>query len=455
MSAEGGAMEKLGGEEIGHSSSARKVAVASTVGSTIEWYDFIAYGTAAALVFNQLFFPNFSATAGTLAAFSTFAVGFFARPVGGAVAGHFGDRVGRKAMLILTLVIMGIGTVAIGLLPTYETIGIWAPILLVLLRFVQGFATGGEWGGAALMAIEHSPNGRRGFFGSLPEIGAPAGVVLSNLAFLSLAPLSDEQFAAWGWRVPFLLSVLLVGIGLWIRLSIMESPSFARVKETRSEAARPVSEVLKTYPRQVAYIAGAFTIINATFYTLITFVPSYLSGQGVGRNAALAIVLISCVVCLFATPLFGALSDRLGRRPVYLAGAVLMGATAFPLFWLLDTGVFLVMLLGHTTSMVAMSVALGPKPTFYCEQFETRLRYSGGSLGVQIGSIFGGALAPLIAAALFSWTGTATSISVYLAALAVVAALCAYLLNETYKSDVNKEPAKPRERPLIPEGGRP
>lgn len=454
MSSERGAMERLGGEGIGQSSSARKVAVASTVGSTIEWYDFIAFGTAAALVFPALFFPDFSETAGLLAAFSTFAVAFFARPVGGAVAGHYGDRVGRKAMLILTLLIMGAGTVAIGLLPTYEAIGIWAPILLVLLRFVQGFATGGEWGGAALMAIEHSPPGRRGFFGSLPELGAPAGVVLSNLAFLALAPLSDEQFAAWGWRVPFLLSVLLVGIGLWIRLSIMESPAFGRVKETRTEAPRPVSEVLRTYPRQVVYIAGAFTIINATFYTLITFVPSYLSGQGVGRNVALAIVLISCVVCLFATPVFGALSDRLGRRPVYLAGAVLMGATAFPLFWLLDTGVFVLMVLGHTAAMVAMSVSLGPKPTFYCEQFETRLRYSGGSLGVQIGSIFGGALAPLIATALLAGTGTPMSVAAYLAILAVVAAVCSYLLSETYKSDIDEEPARPREEALVPEGGR-
>lgn len=452
MSAEGGAMERLGGEGVGRSASARKVAVASTIGSTIEWYDFIAYGTAAALVFNGLFFPNFSPVAGTLAAFSTFAVGFFARPVSGAVAGHFGDRVGRKAMLILTLVIMGAGTFAIGLLPTYEIIGIWAPIALVVLRFVQGFATGGEWGGAALMAIEHSPNGRRGFFGSLPELGAPAGVVLSNLAFLALAPLSDEQFAAWGWRVPFLTSVLLVGIGLWIRLALMESPAFARVRETRSEAARPVSEVLRSYPKQIAYVAGAFTIINATFYTLITFVPSYLDSQGVGRNAALAIVLISCVVCLVATPIFGALSDSFGRRPVYLTGAVLMGVSAFPLFWLLDTGVFVLMLAGHTASMVAMSVSLGPKPTFYCEQFETRLRYSGGSLGVQIGSIFGGALAPLIATALFSRTGTATSVSVYLAALAGVAVLCSVLLNETYRSDVQEELPGQRDRTLVPEG---
>jgi MHS family shikimate/dehydroshikimate transporter-like MFS transporter len=251
-------MERVGGEDRGQISAIRKVAGASLIGTTIEWYDFFIYGTAAALVFPALFFPEFSETAGTLAAFATFGVGFFARPVGGIIFGHFGDRIGRKTMLVLTLTIMGVATTLIGLLPTYEAIGVAAPLLLVVLRFAQGLGVGGEWGGAVLMAVEHSPAEKRGFFGSWPQMGVPAGLILSNLIFLAVSSLPEEQFTAWGWRIPFLLSIILVAVGLFIRLRIMESPAFRRVQETQTEARMPIVDVIRTYPKQVLLAAGAF-----------------------------------------------------------------------------------------------------------------------------------------------------------------------------------------------------
>ncbi|MDF2701480.1 MAG: Major Facilitator Superfamily [Rubrobacteraceae bacterium] len=445
-------MERVGGEDRGQISAIRKVAAASLIGTTIEWYDFFIYGTAAALVFPALFFPEFSETAGTLAAFATFGIGFFARPVGGVIFGHFGDRIGRKTMLVLTLTIMGVATTLIGLMPTFEQIGIWAPLLLVVLRFAQGLGVGGEWGGAVLMAVEHAPREKRGFFGSWPQMGVPAGLILSNLIFLAVSSLPEAQFMAWGWRIPFVLSILLVAVGLFIRLRIMESPAFRRVQESNTEARMPIVDVLRTYPRQVLLAAGAFLVINAYFYILVSYLINYATAEaGMSNSSILTVVLISSVISFFAMPFFAALSDRFGRRPVYLTGVVGMGISAFLLFWATDTGSFWLVLAAHIFGLGALSVAYGPQAAFYAEMFGTRVRYSGISLGYQGGSIFGGALAPFIATWLFASTGTSTSIAVYVAALAVLSFVCAYVAAETRHVDIEAE--QDEERQLIEERG--
>lgn len=335
----------------------RRVAASVLIGTTIEWYDFLIYSTAAALVFGQLFFPTFDPVAGTLAAFSTFAVGFFARPFGGIIFGHFGDRIGRKGMLVLSLTLMGVATFIIGLLPTYESIGVAAPILLVLMRLIQGLGVGGEWGGAVLTAVEHSSLERRGLYGSLPQMGVPAGLLLSTLVFLVVARLPDEQFLAWGWRLPFLVSIVLVAIGLYIRLKISESPVFRRVQETRAEARMPVVEVLRTHPRQVLLATGSIISTGTYFYIIYSYAITYgTESAGIGRSGMLLALIISSIVALFTLPLFGALSEKVGRKPLILAGLVGMGLWIFPVFWLIDTGVLLWVILGYIVGVVLFSV---------------------------------------------------------------------------------------------------
>ncbi|GAB3362862.1 MFS transporter [Modestobacter lapidis] len=378
-----------------------KVAFASLIGTTVEWYDFYIYGTAAALVFPQLFFPNFSPAAGLLASLSTYAVGFAARPLGGAVFGHYGDRVGRKKMLVISLLAMGLATLAMGLVPGFAQIGILAPIIIVALRFVQGVAVGGEWGGAVLMAVEHAPPGKRGFYGSWPQIGSPLGLVLSTAAFSAVGFLDDEAFLSWGWRVPFLLSSVLIIVGLVVRLRLMESPVFAQLEASGNTARMPVKEAITGHTRSILSAAGAFIIINTVFYLVTVLGLSWATTHlGIPRGTFLGAVLVAAVVMCFTVPLFGALSDRVGRRPVFAAGALLVGLFAFPLFAMIESGSTPLLFLGIIVIMgLGHPLMYGPQAALYAEMFPPEVRYSGASLGYQIGGMLGG-LVPLVASAL-------------------------------------------------------
>jgi MFS transporter, MHS family, shikimate and dehydroshikimate transport protein len=418
--------------------SVRLVAFASLIGTTIEWYDFFLYGTAAALVFNRLFFPNSDPLMGTLYAFGTYAVGFFARPVGGIVIGHYGDRVGRKSMLVLTLVIMGVATALIGVLPTYQQVGPWAAVLLIVLRIAQGFGVGGEWGGAVLMAVEHAPPGRRGFYGSWPQVGVPAGLVLSTAVFAAFRRLPEDAFLAWGWRVPFLVSALLVIVGLLIRMRILETPAFAKVKAASGEARQPILEVLSRYPRQVLMAMGARFAENGAFYIYSVFALVYATQQVKMSDQTILYAMLFGAACeLVAIPLYGALSDRIGRRPVYLFGAIGVAVLAFPLFWLLDTGsgsmaalaMFLVFMFAHAPMY-------GPQGAFLSELFGTRVRYSGASLGAQLSSVLAGGLSPFIATWLLRSYGR-TSLALYLIFMAAVTIVAVMMASETHKEEID------------------
>ena len=444
-------MERIGGEDTGLPTSIRKVVVASFIGTTIEWYDFFIYTTAAALVFPQLFFPSFEPLAGTLASFATYAVGFLARPLGGVIFGHYGDKIGRKAMLVTTLLIMGIATFVVGLLPTYETIGIWAPILLVVLRLLQGLGLGGEWGGAVLMAVEHSPDDKRGLNGSWPQMGVPAGLVLGTGAFAAVSAISGEAFVTWGWRVPFLLSILLIALGLYIRLAIYESPAFSRVRESGTEARMPIVDVFRTYPKNVLLAVGSRIGIDVVFYIFAVYVLTYVSTNlGLPRNLGLIAISIAALIEIFTIPAFASLSDKVGRRPVLMAGAAFLGLWIFPFFWLLDTRsaslIILAVIVGLSLGHAAV---YGTQASFYAELFGTRVRYSGASLGYQLAGIFGGALAPIVATALYAATGGPGLIGVYVAVLCLLSIVCVYLADETFRRDIYED--EPQERQLIAE----
>jgi len=411
--------------------SIRTVAFASLIGTTIEWYDFFLYGTAAALVFNRLYFPTVDPFVGTLASFATYTVGFVARPIGGIVIGHYGDRIGRKSMLVLTLVMMGVATAGIGLLPTYAQIGPWAAVALVALRLAQGFGVGGEWGGAVLMAVEHAPPGARGFYGSWPQIGVPAGLLLSTAAFAVFARLPEDQFLAWGWRVPFLASILLVIVGLIIRLRILETPAFVRIRETRTAVRQPIAEVLRRHPKEVLLGIGARLAENGAFYIYTVFVLVYATQKvGIDRQIVLNGVLIAAACMLAAVPLAGALSDRVGRRPVYLFGAVMTALFAYPLFVLLDTGSTpLVWLALFVVLVFAHAPMYGPQAAFLSELFGARVRYSGASLASQLSSLVAGGLSPFIATALLPYGRGA--LAAYIVTMAIVTIVSVLLATET------------------------
>jgi MHS family shikimate/dehydroshikimate transporter-like MFS transporter len=445
-------LEDLGGEGLGGTTSITVVAIASFIGTAIEWYDFFLYGTASALVFNKLFFPEFDPLVGTLAAFGTYAVGFVARPVGGIVIGHYGDKIGRKAMLMLTLLIMGIATFLVGLMPTYAQIGVWAAVILIVLRLAQGFGVGGEWGGAVLMAVEHAPPGRRGFYGSWPQTGVPAGLLLSTVVFSIFAAQPEAQFLSWGWRVPFLLSFILIIVGLFIRMRIAETPAFARVRETQTVARMPIVDVIRTYPKNVLLAMGARIAENGFFYIFSVFVLTYVTqALKMPRATVLNAVSVAAAIELIVIPSFGALSDRVGRRPVYLFGAAFAAIFSFPFFWLLDSKqdvlVWLAVILGLNLAHGAM---YGPQASFFSELFGTRVRYSGASLGYQLASVLAGGLSPIIATALLAGSGGSyVPIAIYMIGMAVITLIAVYVATETVSHDIAAE--QPQERRILAE----
>jgi MFS transporter, MHS family, shikimate and dehydroshikimate transport protein len=426
-------------------STVRKVALAAMAGSAIEWYDFFIYLTAAALVFGPLFFPDFSPVAGVLASFSTAAVGFVARPVGGALFGHFGDKLGRKPTLVIALLTMGTATTLVGLLPTYATIGAAAPIILFVLRFCQGLAVGGQWGGAVLLATEYAPEGKRGFYGSFAQVGVPVGLVLGNGIFLILSGvLGEDAFAAWGWRIPFVLSVILIGVALYIQLRLEETPAFRQLQERQAseqsdegEATSPVVEVIRDHPKQILLAGGAFFLVNGAYYVMITGMLDYGTRElGVAQNTMLAAVLISSFAQIFFLTGWSALSDRVGRRPVYMTGAVLLGLWAFPMFWLVNTQSAFLITLALFVGQMFLAMMYGPQAALFAEMFSARVRYSGASLGYQLASVFAGGLAPIIMVWLLESTGTSLSVSLYIFAMAVVTFTSVYLITETYEDEM-------------------
>jgi MFS transporter, MHS family, shikimate and dehydroshikimate transport protein len=419
--------------------SPRKVSAAALVGTTIEWYDFMVFGTAAALVFNKLFFPSFSPLAGTLASFATFWAGFVARPIGGILFGHFGDRIGRKSMLVSTLLLMGTATFLMGLLPTYEQVGIWAPLLLVTLRVLQGIGLGGEWGGAALMTVEHSPEGKRGFYGSFTQVGGSLGQLLASAAVGLVALLPGDQLMTWGWRLPFLFSALIIVVGLVIRLKIVESPVFLQLKQERAEAKLPVIEVLRTHPRNVLRAAGAACANNTLIYVVTVFTLSFgASRLGLSNGVLLAGVLIASAIDSCAIPLWGALSDRVGRRPVVLGGAVAMVLFAFPYFWLLETRSTILVWVAFIVAIAGIRAVLyAPQPAYFSELFDTSVRYSGSSLGTNLATVLMGGSAPFIATALLGWAGGASwPVAWYLIVVGLITFTAVYFAPETLRTNI-------------------
>jgi len=412
----------------------RRVVMASMIGTTIEWYDFFLYGSAAALVFNKLFFPEFDPLTGTLLAFATYALGFIARPVGGIVFGHFGDRIGRKRLLMLSLVLMGVATVLIGLLPTYAQIGIWAPIALIALRLVQGFAVGGEWGGAVLMAAEHGDAARRGLWASWPQAGVAAGSLLSAGVLALLAALQSEaDFLEWGWRIPFLFSAALVVVGWYIRNRVAESPMFQKaLEEAETPPKLPAMEVLRERPKALVLGAGLRVGENISYYILTVFSLTYLVDVShESRGLALNALLIGAAVQFFAIPLFALLSDKIGRRPVYAFGAFGLAAWCFIMFGLLGSGDNVSIVLALVVGLVLHGAMYGPQAAFITELFPTRIRYSGVSLAYQLTSIVAGSLAPIIALSLYKEYDSATPVAIYVGVACLISGVSALLARET------------------------
>ena len=430
-------------------SSMRKVALTSLAGTSIEWYDFFLYGAAAALVFPTAFFGEIPESTALILSLLTFAAGFIARPIGGIIFGHYGDKVGRKKTLVAALMLMGIASTLIGLLPTYAMIGVTAPILLTTLRFAQGLAIGGQWGGAMLLVTESAPSNKRGYYGAFAQAGAPIGVILANLAFISTsALLPDEAFMSWGWRIPFLASAILIGISMYIQLTMEDTKAFRELQnhqksigsnENREIKKSPVLEALIKYPKRIALAAGAFLSIQVTFYILVAFLLAYgVTSADMSRDDMLSAVLIGSAIMVPVQFMFSSYSDRNGRKGIFMTGAILTAIWAFAIFPLVDTGNFWLIVLAVTFGLSFLAMMYGPQAAFFTELFSTEVRYSGATLGYQLGAIAGGAFAPTIAAKL--WTDFDIFwVSVYIAIASILTLLSVMSLTETYKTDLNEK----------------
>jgi MHS family shikimate/dehydroshikimate transporter-like MFS transporter len=413
------------------SKSYRLAGMASMAGTTIEWYDFFLYGTAAALIFNKIFFPALDPISGVLAAFATYAVGFLGRPLGGVIFGHFGDRIGRKSMLLMTLMMMGIPTMIIGLIPTYDQIGYWAALILVLMRFLQGMAVGGEWGGAVLMAVEHAPEGKKGFYGSLPQTGVGAGLVLATLAMGLVAKLPEEDMLSWGWRLPFIASIVLLGVGWLIRLKVPESPDFEKLKQDRIAVKVPLFRVLREHPRETLTIIGARTAENAWFYMSVTFALAYAANQlQIPRSDVLNAITAGAALSLITMPFCGYLSDKVGQRRLYFAGLLLLCAFAYPFFAMLGTREPLLVWWAMVLAVgVVFPILYAPESLLFARQFPVEIRYSGISVSVQLAGVLGGGFAPMIATKLLAYAdGSPRYVIAYLIGMGIVALFCTALM---------------------------
>ncbi len=427
--------------EAEHSAQLRKAVIASTVGTAIEWYDFFIYGTMAGLVFGKLYFPHESALAGTLAAFGTYFIGFVGRPIGAAIFGHYGDRIGRKATLIATLLCMGLATFAIAFVPTYESIGIWGAVLLTVLRAIQGIGVGGEWGGSVLLAMEWSrTHGQRGLVASWPQFGVPCGLLLSTAAVAVFSAWSGDEFLTWGWRVPFALSIILVGIGLWIRLGILETPVFQQLLDTNKIEKAPITEVIKKQPKEIILSALLRLSEQAPFYVFTAFIYAYAIGTlHLSRNLILGAVTVAACVSFFTIPIAGHLSDKIGRKNMYLIGVVTMGLFGFLYFGMVDTAAPALVFIAIVLSLIPHDLQYGPQAALIAESFTPRLRYSGSSLGYQLASIIAGGPAPIIATALFAAYHTGYAIAGYILVLAVVSFIAAAMMPDYTGKDISAE----------------
>ncbi len=427
--------------EAEHSAQLRKAVIASTVGTAIEWYDFFLYGTAAGLVFGKLYFPHESALAGTLAAFGTYFIGFVGRPIGAAIFGHYGDRIGRKATLIATLLCMGLATFAIAFVPTYDSIGIWGAVLLTVLRAIQGIGVGGEWGGSVLLAMEWSrTRGQRGLVASWPQFGVPCGLLLSTLAVMVFSKWAGDDFVTWGWRIPFALSIILVGIGLWIRLGILETPVFQNLVDTNKIEKTPIIEVIKKQPKEIILSALLRMSEQAPFYVFTAFVFAYTVGTlKMDRNFILTAVLVAACVSFFTIPIAGHISDRIGRKNMYLIGVVTMGLFGFLYFGMVDTAIPSAVFIAIVLSLIPHDMQYGPQAALIAESFTPNLRYSGSSLGYQLASVIAGGPAPIIATALFAAYGSGYAIAIYIAGCAVISLVSAALMPDYTGKDISAE----------------
>src|SRR3954468_12986995 len=427
----------------------RRALFASTVGTAIEWYDFFLYGTAAALVFPKLFFPGSSPYAGVLLSFATYAVGFAARPVGAAIFGHWGDRIGRKATLISTLMLMGVASVLIGIMPTYDSIGVWAPTLLVVLRILQGIGVGGEWGGSVTLSMEWGNPRRRGFIASLPQTGVPIGLLLSTGAVTLCSHLTGDGFETWGWRLPFLASIVLVGIGLWVRLGVLESPLFAREVENKSVEKRPIVEVIKRNPREIVLSALLRMSEQMPFYIFTVFVLEYSTEDlGFEKTFATNAVMVAAALALFFVPFFGHLSDKVGRKRMYITGAVLTACWAIPYFALLNTKDSTIVFVAIALSLIPHNMQYGPQAALIAETFPTRLRYSGAGIGYQLASVVAGGPAPLIAVWMLHTFNSTLPIALYIIFGAVVTVIPAVLLPEPGRAAIARELEEGAQAPI-------